>query len=404
MTTTVVRVVGLALWLMSLATAADDAMALVVNAGAHARQDSPVRFALPTGTAVERWRLRASDGALVAVQGDGQGSGHFVVSGLAQGEQRAFVLERDPAPAPERVAMVRTGDVVGFRVGDHDLVRYQGGAGQLPAGYPPEFRRGGYLAELRTPGGVLVTDDYPPNHKHHHGVWFTWTKTVFGARTPDFWNMGGKTGTVEAIAIDAAWGGSACGGLRVRHRHVDLGATPALPALDETWTVTVHAPLGTPSRLLVDLEVVQRCSGDQPLRLPTYHYGGLGLRGHRQWNGAQAVEFLTSEGKTRADGNQTRARWCRMSGVVDGTPASIAVFDHPANWRFPQPMRLHPTEPFFCYAPSQLGDWAIEPGTPLTLRYRLVIADGATEVGELERLWKDWAEPPTVMLRAAPKP
>ncbi|GIT77905.1 MAG: hypothetical protein Ct9H300mP32_2870 [Verrucomicrobiota bacterium] len=51
---------------------------------------------------------------------------------------------------------------------------------------------------LHTPGRDTwwtgITDDYPHNHKHHHGIWFPWTNTIFEGRKPDFWNMGNGTG------------------------------------------------------------------------------------------------------------------------------------------------------------------------------------------------------------------
>ena len=68
-----------------------------------------------------------------------------------------------------------------------------------------------------------------------------------------------------------------------------------------------------------------------------------------------------------------------------------AILCHPANYRFPQPMRLHPSEPFFCYAPQQLGDMEIKPGEPYIARYRFVTADGAMTQAEIDRLWDDYA-------------
>jgi hypothetical protein len=53
----------------------------------------------------------------------------------------------------------------------------------------------------------VVTDDYPANHKHHHGIWFAWTRVDFEGRKTDFWNMGDGKGTVEfvdLIAVGAA--------------------------------------------------------------------------------------------------------------------------------------------------------------------------------------------------------
>ncbi len=62
-------------------------------------------------------------------------------------------------------------------------------------------------------------------------------------------------------------------------------------------------------------------------------------------------------------------------------------------------MRLNPTEPFFCFAPSQDGDWKIEPGKPYVAKYRFVVADGGPDKELIERLYKDWADPPKVEIK-----
>ena len=56
----------------------------------------------------------------------------------------------------------------------------------------PELVRGGYLHPVLTPAGRTVTDDYPIDHKHHHGIWNAWTSTEYEGRKPDFWNMGSR--------------------------------------------------------------------------------------------------------------------------------------------------------------------------------------------------------------------
>jgi hypothetical protein len=163
----------------------------------------------------------------------------------------------------------------------------------------------------------------------------------------------------------------------------------------------VHAPRpGSP--VLIDLVVTHTCASDQPLFLPDYHYGGIGLRGNAAWDGVDNCRYLTSDGKTRKDGNESRGRWCWMGGELPGGTAGMVILDHPQNFRHPQPMRLHPNEPFFCYAPSRLGDWAIEPGKPLTLRYRIIAWDGAPDAAAFDRLWTDFAEPAVVTVGGAP--
>jgi hypothetical protein len=84
---------------------------------------------------------------------------------------------------------------------------------------------------------------------------------------------------------------------------------------------------------------------------------------------------------------------------VNGKQTGVVILDHPQNFRAPQPMRLNPTEPFFCYAPSQLGDFAIEPGKPYVSRYRFVVFDGAPDASEIDRLWNDYARPVEVTVQ-----
>jgi len=72
---------------------------------------------------------------------------------------------------------------------------------------------------------------------------------------------------------------------------------------------------------------------------------------------------------------------------------------HPGNFRFPQPVRIHPDAPFFNYAPTQLGTMQIEPGSPYIVRYRYVTYDGEPNPDELNRLWNDYAYPPGVTVK-----
>jgi hypothetical protein len=73
--------------------------------------------------------------------------------------------------------------------------------------------------------------------------------------------------------------------------------------------------------------------------------------------------------------------------------------DYPQNFRYPQPVRIHPEEPYFVYAPMQLGEMRIEPGSPYTARYRYVTYDGEPDTELLNRLWNDYAYPPGVTVK-----
>ena len=380
-------------------SAADAPKSVTVRAGTVDRRDTVAVFATPeVGQGPRGWQLR-DGGAVLPVQLLPGGKSAFVLPELKAGESKTYVLE--PAVALGAQAPVeaqREGTAVSFRAGGREVVRYNGDKTPLPAGFDPAFARGGYLYPVHTPSGTLVADDYPPKHKHHHGIWSPWTKTEFEGRKPDFWNMGDKTGTVEFVELVTAIEGPVAAWATAKHRFIDLSAKPQPKAvLDETWDVVVYpGAKGDRPYNMFDLTSNQKCATDQPLVLPKYHYGGLGFRGHRSWDGKENCEFLTSEGKTRANGNETRGRWVYVYGKVDGKTAGVAILSHPSNFRSPQPLRLHPTEPFACFAPQQLGEFKIEPGKPYTSRYRFVAMDGAPDKVLLERLWNDYATPPEV--------
>lgn len=370
-----------------------------VEAGAYERSNTPVSFAWPVGLEPDAAILVDARGDRIPVQVDGQGRGWFVVDALPAGKARNYRLASvDSVRQVDGVKVSDYGGTLAFRVDDRPVFQYHAVESLLPRqDIDLKFERGGYIHPVFTPSGKLVTDDFPPNHVHHHGIWAAWTSTKFQGRTPDFWNVGDLTGTVVPAGLDTAWGGPVHGGLRARHKYLDLSAGNPTPALDETWEVRVFdTRSGVDPYWIFDLSVVHMTATDSALYLPEYRYGGVGFRGNRAWDGEENAFFLTSEGKDRTNGHATRGRWVHVGGYVDGQLAGVAILDHPENFRAPQPMRIHPTEPFFNYAPSQAGDWAIEPGEPYVARYRFVVSDGPPDSTEINRLWNDYAHPPLV--------
>jgi hypothetical protein len=390
-------------------SAADKAFVVTVEAGDYDRRDTAVAFAVPELMKKDTLVLRSRSKA-VSVQREKEGRATFVVERLKKGERATYELTsgRTASTLEKQVTALRDQSKVKFgfaRPGGAVplLIEYQAGPGAFPRDdIKPVFRRGGYLHPIFTRSGRLVTDDFPTNHIHHHGVWWAWTNTEFDGRKPDFWNMGDGKGRVEFVSLDDTWSGPVHGGLRARHRFVDLTAPEPVTALNESWEVRAYAlPGEAASYWMFDLVSEQHCATAHAIRLPEYRYGGIGVRGNWGWNGKNNTMFLTSEGETdREKGHATRGRWCDMAGMVDGSRAGIAILCHPDNFRAPQPMRIHPSEPFFNFAPQQAGDMEIKPGEKYISRYRFVIHDGPPDKAELDRLWNDYAHPPVVKVEA----
>jgi hypothetical protein len=374
---------------------------ITVAAGTLDRQETVVSFALPKNLEAKSYGLRDEAGSTLPLQIGAGGEAAFVLPEMKAGATKSYRLEELKSgahPARAGAQSTRERNRLTINAAGRRALDYQAEPGELPRpDIRPVFRRGGYIHPVYTPSGRIVTDDYPADHLHHHGIWFAWTMTEFDGRKPDFWNMGDGTGAIEFQSLDRTWSGPVHAGFKARHRHIDLSGPEAATVLNEVWEVMVYnVGKGRKPFTMFDLVSTQECATSLPLVLPEYRYGGIGFRGHGQWLGKENALFLTSEGKDRANGHATRARWCYIGGRIDGQLAGIAILGHPGNFRAPQPMRIHPTEPFFCFAPSQMGRWEIVPGAAYVSRYRFIVFDGPPEAARLDRLWNDYANPPVV--------
>ncbi len=375
---------------------------LTVAACNHERSGSIVRFAAP-GALRGVATLDSGDGSSLPVQIDDAGEAVFIAPALAKGATKTFVL-KGATKLPALVAVEESGDVLMFTAGGQPVFAYQMAAGAVPEGVDPIFRHGAHLHPVFTPGGRLVTGDHPADHRWHRGIWMAWTKTEFEGRHPDFWNQGKGEGAAKSAeklsaevrfeALDLAWSGPVHGGFVSRHRFIDHSGVVSEDVLEETWDVAAYRVTVADRPLnVIDLVSTQTCASASPLKLPKYHYGGLGVRGHAAWDPVDAVTMLTSNGDDRKAGDGTKARWVHLGGKVEGAPAGLAVLIHPSNFRSPQPLRLNPKNPQICIAPSQGGDWEIAPGRSYVSRYRFIVADGPADAALLDRLWSDYAEP-----------
>jgi hypothetical protein len=380
--------------------AAQRAVYVTVAAGKLDRRESVVTFSLPKTLKTKAYELRDDKGGRIPLQVDATGKATFVLAELNAGETKRYRVEtvKSAASSAKGVQLTKEGSKLLISSAGRQVLAYQTQPGELPGSdIKPVFKRGGYIHPVYAPSGRSITDDFPADHRHHHGIWWAWTKTEFEGRHPDFWNVHDGTGNVEFVAVDNTWSGQVHAGFKARTRSVDVSAPKPVTALNEEWQVTVYrVGQGKNAYSMFDLVSIQDCATTSPLILPEYRYGGLGFRGHREWLDKNNCFFLTSEGKERSDGNGTRARWCHIGGRIGGEFAGIAILDHPGNFRAPQPVRLNPDQPFFCYAPSVMGAWEIGRGQQYVSRYRFVVYDGQPDVAQLNRLWDDYANPPQV--------
>jgi len=372
-----------------------------INAGMHDRRNCPVVVSLPeSAPAGESLTLvREDTSARIPLQRllDDPSAAIFILDEpLAAGNTRTYRLSIAAEPAEPSVTAADDGASIAVRRRRQPVLVYHHATVEPPEGADPVYRRSGFIHPLYTPSGKIVTDDFPPDHLHQHGLFFAWVDTVFEGREVDFWNQGKKLGDVIHTAIRRTVSGPVFAEFAVTLAHIDKTAAGGpKPALQETWTVRVY---NTPGPFLIDFESEQRTASASPLLVRQFRYGGFAVRGAREWLGQPESDFLTSEGKTRSDGNHTRPVWVEMHGLVDGAPAGVLVMSDPSNFRHPQPVRLHPSKPYFCFAPNVAGDFTIEPGRPYVSRYRIAVHDGPPDAEANNLLYATYSDPPGARL------
>lgn len=276
-----------------------------------------------------------------------------------------------------------------LRRGERLLAGFQCVA-RVPDTVDPVYARAGYLHPIYTPSGTVVTGDYAISHRHQHGVFFAWTKTRFEGREVDFWNTAKRQGVVRLSDFEALDANERWAGFDAVLVHIDSTSLPnPRIALHENWRVRVQARTDA---TIIDLDS-QQAAVHSPLEILQYHYGGFAARGPETWEGVDGALAITNNGANRVEGNQSNARWVALSGGNgSGTYATIAVLASPKNPRAPEPVRIHPSNPYFCFTACQQGTFTITPGAPRLTRYRIVAMDGRPNVKRIEELWQEFAD------------
>ncbi len=229
--------------------------------------------------------------------------------------------------------------------------------------------RSDYIHPLWGPNGEELTRDWSPDHPHHRGIYWAWPEV----------DWRGKRGDLHALQMvfSRPWGRCRTLGGPL-FAEIDAENTWVWESGEEivyeraiirAWNQTLHGRL-------LDLEFHFSAIGERVLlaRRGTDKYGGLSLR----FAGVQGQQIYKHDPK--ADGNPGQS-WADLSGTFPGATsgAGVTILQkssnpyHPGDWiEYPELNWLQPT------FPAAETRYALEPGRPLLLRYRLWIHAGWT--------------------------
>jgi len=298
-----------------------------------------------------------------------------------------FSNTRPSVHETEEFVMVRT-------VEGRPLLEYRKKPSGKAKNHASHYSRTGYIHPLYSPSGKIITGDYAPDHPHQHGLFFAWTKSSFRNKPTEFWNQKKKLGDIRFHQFLGKTETKKTLSLKFEQIFT-ANKDSNEPILKETWEITI------PGKELpyhqFDLTSIQSCATEDPLLIKKYHYGGMAIRGSDQWmikgeDGNPLGKMITSEGKNSNNGNHSRPRWVGMHGRVDGQECGVVVMNHPDNFRFPQWVRLHPSKPYFVYAPMVEEPFTIESGKPYVSKFRYLTYDGTLDHEMIEGSWKEWVK------------
>ncbi len=273
-----------------------------IETGPHARPSSLVTFALPNNA--------PSDAAYLLRDAEGHG-----IETQRSADQPHLLMWIEPARAAntkQRYTLILTGKLTETNIQTTDKSITLGAGKNLtyhtavvnpPKGIKPIYRRSGFVHPLRTPSGAIVTDDFPPDHAHQHGMFMAWTSGHYQGKPADLWNQVKDHGRIEHVETLHAARGPVFDELIVRLRHIVTRDGKDTPVIEERWHLIVHR---RDDLTVIDFISTQHALTDAKFQVKKYHYGGFAMRGRRDWLGQGAM--LNAEGLDRKAGNHAPTR------------------------------------------------------------------------------------------------
>ena len=299
------------------------------------------------------------------------------------------------ADPPAAAALRATANDQGIQVheGDRPVLFYQ----RSPKSLQGKHERANYVHPLYDLDGNILTEDFPTDHPHHRGIFWTWHQVWLGERKlGDPWlasDFSWEVRQVETMLANPDLLQLRCHVTWTSPQAVDELQT-RLPLVRETTTIGVHraGPNHRKIDFQIHLQALQpgiRLGGSDDVK----GYGGFSPRIQLppdvRFRGVQGpVEPL----RTAVEGGA----WIDIVGNFASKTATsgLAILCHPSIPGFPQKWILRSSGSMqnAVYPGRQAVPLPLQ--TPLLLSYRLVLHRGEPSTSELSRWQQEFATPP----------
>ena len=258
-----------------------------------------------------------------------------------------------------------------------------------PKSLDGKYERANYIHPLYSLSGKVLTEDFPADHPHHHGIFWSWHQIIRdGKGVADGW-------TSDNIAWEVVKSQT-----KKKKHSLSLNAEVLWisgtnenrqePIVREDVRIIVH--LASENYRIIDFDIRLRAlvgnlkiGGSDDAK----GYGGFSPRFKLPGD----IRFLTKDREITPEAEAVEAGpWLDFYGSFDGEgqpESGVAVFCHPANPGYPQPWILRREKSmqnvaFPGRAPIELSR------DGLRLQYRLVIHDRNVNLEALGKLYLEY--------------
>lgn len=253
------------------------------------------------------------------------------------------------------------------------------------------FTRASYIHPLYSLDGNVLTEDFPEDHPHHHGIYSAWHQIILNdSLIGDGWT--GKNVWWEVVDTKVVQSKKR---LLLRSNVLwksKLHTDDIEPIVREKLNITVHA--SRDQFRIVDYDFTLTSLKDG-IKIGGSHdekgYGGFSLR----FRLPSDIMFLAQGGKVEPQVTSVDAGpWMNFAGSFDGPGAErsgVVVLSHPSNPGHPQPWILRKEK--------SMQNPAFPGRTPVALtadslrfRYRMIVYKGGLEEEAIDKLYRHYSE------------
>jgi len=257
-----------------------------------------------------------------------------------------------------------------------------------------EDARTHYIHPLYGLDGEVLTEDFPFDHLHHHGIWWAWHQVLIGDKSVgDGWEMTDVAWDVDSVEIVKAEADSAVLKAKVFWKSPKWtdGAGRPKPFIEETAVIGVHRSEGDIRKIdfeiaLLGLAEGVRIGGSDNKK----GYGGFSARFRFPKGG---LTFTGADGAVKPKNTAVEAGpWLDFSGDfrADGGAGGVAILCHKSIPGYPRPWILRRRESMQNAVFPGREPVTLSTEKPTVLRYRLIVHRGRLQRQQLDRLLAEY--------------